>query len=542
MKPDVEMAESVEMDPQDKHLLSTILFAAGYRGAKLDTELHRRSTLSPTTGQVIALDLTCCEFMEIPPAIGYLLELQSLDLTYCKRITALPKEISRLVHLKRLDLYCCENLESLPPELGRLASTLDHLDVFGCTAMTVPPKDVRAAPKAVLPFLRSLLTLRDDPSPMSVGQLRSDPRILLVAAKDSTYAASLGKVVGADKGLATLPIDNNGRVETVLDIACEECRAAIESALYFYRRYELEGDGDAQQHRAYESETAIIHHANDHGSSPPLPVVLKFFPNKKCFLTEQTARTSQKNGGQRFYPEYVIPALQYHDGDTDTNFRTAAETLSLPPYCIVLERGGRSLLETMFFEHHLSGNVAEARYVLEQLAKAIVHLHRRGVIHGKLNPRNIVRSPARGGKYSWRLVDLSSAVAIGNAVHGNMIKSAHSPPEAVDVYGPNAQEGQGALVAHGSYDVWSFGTIMYRLLARVPLVEGTDDNGALLHEGISTLQKWSDESLKERLSAIVDQDARDLLSYILQRQPENRPTMEEVLDHAFFRTANYMSQ
>ena len=308
------------------------------------------------------------------------------------------------------------------------------------------------------------------------------------------------------------------------------------------------GEGIDAPYPAHDSDTALVFFATDHGSSlstssgeaqAPVPVVLKFFHNEQDFLTEQNARISHKpNGAHRFFQDYVIPSIRFHDGDTDENFHYAADALNLPRYCLVMERGGRSLLENMFFERRLSGDIGEARYVLQHLAKAVVHLHHRGYIHGKINPRNVVRSPSRGGKYCWRLVDLSSSVPIGNALLGNMIKSAHSPPEVVTSTGS-----KGALVAHGSYDVWSFGAVMYRLLARVPLVEGTDDNGALLHEGITCLEKWDDRSLKTKLINISDEKAKDLLSHLLQPRPENRPTMEQVLrDEFFLSPTNYMAQ
>lgn len=570
------MEVECEMDAQDRHCLSSILFAAGYRGSQLEAEISRRATIDSTTGSVIGLDLTYCDFQELHPAIGYLLGLQSLDMTYCKRITALPKEMGRLTQLKSLDLYCCSNLQSLPVEMGRLESTLEHLDLFGCTAMIVPPKDVRSV-KVVLPFLYSLLRLRDlqDINPTKnkqrqsteadsvVSSLRSDPRLLRVAAQDASYAGSLARVVEADKGLVTMPLvltpsggghASNSRAETLLDVACSECRAAIESVLYFYRRYRFvcpagatKGEDADAPRPAHDSDTALVFFASDHGPSPsaspgeaqvPVPVVMKFFHNKQDFLAEQNARISQPTkGAHRFFQDYVIPSIHFHDGDVNENFHYAADALNLPRYCLVMERGDRNLLETMFFERRLSGNIEEARYVLQQLAKSILHLHHRGYIHGKINPRNVVRSPSRGGKYCWRLVDLSSSVPIGNALLGNMIKSAHSPPEVVTSTGS-----QGALVAHGSYDVWSFGAVMYRLLARVPLVEGTDDNGALLHEGITCLTKWDDKSLKTKLSNVSDEKAKNLLSHLLQPRPDKRPTMEQVLRHEFFLPPNYMAQ
>jgi len=343
------MEVECEMDAQDRHCLSSILFAAGYRGSQLEAEISRRATIDPTTGSVVGLDLTYCDFQELHPAIGYLLGLQSLDMTYCKRITSLPKEMGRLSLLKRLDLYCCSNLQSLPVEMGRLASTLEHLDLFGCTAMKVPPKDVRSV-KAVLPFLSSLLRLRDlqkgakqrqsNEVASVVISLRSDPRLLRVASQDASYAGSLAKVVEADKGLVALPLtstlsggghgNNNSRAETLLDVACSECRAAIESVLYFYRRYRFvcpagaTKDEDADvPHPAHDSDTALVFFASDHGlslsaspgeSQAPVPVVMKFFHNKQDFLAEQNARIFQpSNGAHRFFRDYVIPSIRFHD-------------------------------------------------------------------------------------------------------------------------------------------------------------------------------------------------------------------------------------
>ena len=297
-----------EMDAQDRHCLSSILFAAGYRGSQLDAEIARRATIDPMSGSVIGLDLTYCDFQDLHPAIGYLFGLQSLDMTYCKRITTLPKEMGRLTQLRRLDLYCCSNLQSLPVEMGRLASTLEHLDLFGCTAMSVPPKDVRSV-KTVLPFLRALHRLRDLPVSNTAAEkqlsnsevtavasmLRSDTRILRVAARDPSYARSLARVVEVDKSLVTLPLtspavgsnnNNNRRADTLLDVACSECKAAVESVLSFYRRYRFvstdgatKGEGNDAPHPAHDSDTALMFFATDHGGSclsgeaQPHPVV-----------------------------------------------------------------------------------------------------------------------------------------------------------------------------------------------------------------------------------------------------------------------------
>jgi GTPase SAR1 family protein len=85
----------------------------------------------------ISLDLRSSGLSEIPPEIGTLANLESLNLAD-NRIRTLPPQIGALNKLVCLDVSA-NLLETLPPELGRLAN-LRELDLFLNLLVRLPPE------------------------------------------------------------------------------------------------------------------------------------------------------------------------------------------------------------------------------------------------------------------------------------------------------------------------------------------------------------------------------------------------------------------
>jgi len=86
-----------------------------------------------------------------------------------------------------------------------------------------------------------------------------------------------------------------------------------------------------------------------------------------------------------------------------------------------------------------------------------------------------------------------------------------------------------------SFDIWSFGTILYALCTGSPLftVNRDDDlkEGVDMHE----VATWDDAKKIRSLAEINDPMAKDLLSKLLARNPDDRPgTFQDVLNHSFF--------
>ena len=65
----------------------------------------------------------------LPSSITKLVNLQTLNLSWCKKLRELPVDIQKLVSLKHLDLKNCKNLTHMPHGLGQLTS-LQTLNLF----------------------------------------------------------------------------------------------------------------------------------------------------------------------------------------------------------------------------------------------------------------------------------------------------------------------------------------------------------------------------------------------------------------------------
>ena len=106
-------------------------------------------------------------------------------------------------------------------------------------------------------------------------------------------------------------------------------------------------------------------------------------------------------------------------------------------------------------------SLAEIVGLMCQVAQALHHLHHRGVLHGDIKPLNVVRTSTQ----VYKLIDLDAAARIGQDKAGRKYSSAYVPPE-----GMRAIMGLADFpVAHPSWDVFSFGALLFELLTSTPL-------------------------------------------------------------------------
>jgi Leucine-rich repeat (LRR) protein len=98
------------------------------------------------------LNLAELGLSELPPAIGNLINLIALDLSY-NRLSSLPPQIAYLQNLQVLDLYN-NQLSSLPPEIGNLTN-LQWLWLDNNPLISPPPEIVEQGTAAILDYLRN---------------------------------------------------------------------------------------------------------------------------------------------------------------------------------------------------------------------------------------------------------------------------------------------------------------------------------------------------------------------------------------------------
>ena len=224
-------------------------------------------------------------------------------------------------------------------------------------------------------------------------------------------------------------------------------------------------------------------------------------------------------------------------------------------YGIVMPLAQRNLMMIMLQE--LRAHEVPAK-VLRSLAGCLGVMHANKKVHTDFKPVNAVRM----ADYSYRLINLDLAASTGDPLTreglSQRLSSAYSPPEVLRML-----HGHGGPVdASASLDMWSFGVVMFRILTQKALFESDDNDNIVGKAVLKQAFEWSAESLGEAIRdadyAMLHRDeqqraasgghdkrsvvraqrrrvaALDLLSWLLEENPEQRPMMFDVQRHAFF--------
>ena len=189
------------MAPTDDRLPTARQLQRAKRTGKLDLSQRELTALPPEIGQLTSLqtlNLDGNQLTSLPPEIGQLTSLQTLGLLG-NRLTALPPEIGQLTSLQTLNLDG-NQLTSLPPEIGQLTSlqTL-WLDYNGATAL--PPEIGQLTSLQTLGLLGNRLTAL----PPEIGQLTSLQTLNL----DGNQLTALPPEIGQPTSLQTLGLIGN---------------------------------------------------------------------------------------------------------------------------------------------------------------------------------------------------------------------------------------------------------------------------------------------------------------------------------------------
>ena len=177
---------------------------------------------------------------------------------------------------------------------------------------------------------------------------------------------------------------------------------------------------------------------------------------------------------------------------------------------------------------------------MRELAACLEHLHVVGQrIHGDFKPLNAMRMETG----EWKLIDLDASALIDVEQAGSKFSSAYSPPElARRLFLPTDDPSTPSLLAHPSFDAWGFGVVLYEMLTRDVLFrrDSSNDN---IQDPAEQRQLCMWRSMNAKLLAKISGDepvyeaARNLVAWCLQGDPNDRPTMAQILAHAFLAPA-----
>lgn len=295
-----------------------------------------------------------------------------------------------------------DTVNGLLPLIRANLGTVNELDEDGDTALkiilshkckgAVDSEAVVLLLEATLPFD----SITGEPSPVDVER---PGWVDAVQHDEATVVKAVNKVLekysSSIRDLACA-VDAKGR--SCLDIACPTCKTMMLKKLYLHERYEVQLG--PPEHR---SATSAVYFAKDHinmvdnnvpceeGShtiknrdhSPS--IALKFMKNRDQFERETGIRAMCK-----FENSYVLDYIRCYNGDAqdeaNVKFRKDAILKGYEeyPYCVVMEAGTMSL-KRLIDNQNVAGKDWDAiRSCTKQVAKALHHLHERGVIHGDL--------------------------------------------------------------------------------------------------------------------------------------------------------------
>ena len=323
----------------------------------------------------------------------------------------------------------------------------------------------------------------------------------------------------------------------------------------------------------------------------PREVVIKLMWSKDHWEREHSARKGLN-------PKYVVTALldipseeEFADevekkhGGLDMIAEKFLSDIEIGKHAIVMHAADRNLQQIFYQEQP---KIHAIRVILKQVFNAVRYLHQNNLMHGDLKMLNIVRFRVDN---LLRLIDFDASAKIksdNESFAGAKFSSAILPPEMIEklnledvdkfkaYWRSENDEGLEEKVAPKRYvkqggievgqyvvksfrtdggnpvfdglpydlveaseniDAWSLGVLAFALLTGEPLFSSTRNDDCATGKDMHLLYTWGKrpEILLERFKKIKDEAARDLVQQLLQREPEKRPSIGELLEkHAFF--------
>jgi len=165
-------------------------------------------------------------------------------------------------------------------------------------------------------------------------------------------------------------------------------------------------------------------------------------------------------------------------------------------------------------------NSDELRFILYQLVMGLEYIHSKSIIHRDLKLENIlIDKELKSGYFNVRIADFGLSIFIGDFGATSFVGT---PQYWAPEVRQNASMGGGLTGSGYSYgsaaDIWSLGVILYVMIAtKYPFEKGYTDNALIIFPEIFNLFPH----------------LQNLVSRMLQPDPVQRITLQEILSHPF---------
>ncbi|KAI8809751.1 kinase-like domain-containing protein, partial [Cladochytrium replicatum] len=227
----------------------------------------------------------------------------------------------------------------------------------------------------------------------------------------------------------------------------------------------------------------------------------------KCLSKAQIS--TQPGQAERLLREILVLATLTHPNICRL-YQVIDSAPSQTIYLVLEHASGGELFD---FVVKARGGIGEtrARTWMRQMIAAVGHCHERDVVHRDLKPENVLMDTSGNIK----IIDFgfSNVMKEGNLLETFCGSAAYAAPEMI----------AGKQYAGREVDVWSLGVILYVLVCgQLPW---DDRNMSRMFVEIM--------SCKVKIPEEISAECRDLIRKILQKNPQDRPTLQSLTSHPF---------
>ena len=186
-------------------------------------------------------------------------------------------------------------------------------------------------------------------------------------------------------------------------------------------------------------------------------------------------------------------------------------------FYVVQEMRAGDILDEVLRKRGLAseeGGEARAQRIVSQLLHALVHLHRRNIVHGDVKPENVLCGTSADDEI--QLADFGSSVLLEQRTSHTLVDSGlsmgtalYAPPEVIRTESVSLAS-----------DLWSVGVLTYVLVSGCFPFSSANDT--LNHRASFAAEPWRSQ---------LSPSAREFVTALLRHDPKRRRTAEEALQH-----------
>jgi serine/threonine protein kinase len=258
----------------------------------------------------------------------------------------------------------------------------------------------------------------------------------------------------------------------------------------------------------------------------PLTLVQQVGVGKHCQIWEAATKAGDRVAVKVIVPAMAADAAQRQYLEHELKVAKSLDHPTIIRIDRLSEEGGLPHLVMEYFPHPnlrkqiqagVEQLVPRLQRLVTELALALDHVHARGWVHRDLKAENVLAAPDGQVK----LIDFAIA-SKASGMLGKLLGGKTPPQGSPSTMSPEQIRGE-ALDARS--DIYSFGCVLFELLAGRPPYTGADTN-EILNKHVQAAVPGVD-----KFNANATTAAAKLIRQLLAKKPAERPkSMREVLD------------